>query len=154
MRGVNSRRRMAGFNLVEMMVSLSVLALGLLGMASLTSNSLRVGQTAHVYSQSMFLAQELAEKALANRANKQLYVLNFGEKGDANLEEDRCIKQACSGAEMARWDVKVWRRQVGTALPKGDAQLNLSGDVLIITIRFDASRGEEAPEEVVYQVTL
>ena len=52
-------RRAAGFSLIEVLVSMLVLGIGILGMAALQLNSMKFNQTAAVRTQATFLAYDM-----------------------------------------------------------------------------------------------
>ncbi len=60
-------RRARGFTLIEVLVSMIILALGLLGLASLQGISLKNNQDAHLFSQANALAYEMSDRIKANK---------------------------------------------------------------------------------------
>jgi type IV pilus assembly protein PilV len=60
-------RRESGFSLIEILISVLILAIGMLGIASLQSNSLRSSQSAYESSQAVMLTYSILDAMRANR---------------------------------------------------------------------------------------
>lgn len=73
MRLMNSRRSMRGVSLIEVLVSVVIVAIGLLGIAAMQSMALRGGQSSLESSQAMMQTQSILESMRANRANAGAY---------------------------------------------------------------------------------
>ena len=74
-------RRQRGVTLIEILITLLVLAVGLLGLAALQSISLQSGQVAYNATQATNVAYEIADFARANRSNVSTAMLeNFGDE--------------------------------------------------------------------------
>lgn len=67
--GRGARRRQAGFSLVEIMVSMVILAVGLLGLAGLQAKSHEMEVESFSRAQAMVLVQDMSDRLLANIAN-------------------------------------------------------------------------------------
>ena len=61
------RNKNMGFTLIEVLVSVVILAIGLLGIAALQAASIRNTQNANIRSQAVFLAENLAARMRSNR---------------------------------------------------------------------------------------
>lgn len=133
-----------GSSLVEVMVALFVLAIGLLGVLAMQSKSMQYNQSAHVYSQAVYLANDMAERMRSNVAGIANYAsaIPTGEPGtDCNLAP-------CEAAALAEWDKYRWSANVEKFLPGGDAlieQLPAAGAVPLhyrVSVKFDDSRSD------------
>lgn len=127
----------AGFSLVEVLVSIVVLSLGLLGTIGMLLASVRTGNETATFTAALNLARELSEKA---RINKGLAAKN--DTTNAYLVEDwragsapgapeagaACVAAgaSCTPAGLAAWDMRDWTRRVAKALP--DARLSVCFD--------------------------
>ncbi len=65
-----------GFSLIEVLISLSILAAGLLGMTALQNEALQFNQAAFTDSQAQFLINDMVERIRANRGNNT-YAIGF-----------------------------------------------------------------------------
>src|SRR5690606_30470636 len=63
---VRPRQAQQGFTLIEMMIAFFVLAIGLLGMAALMTQSVRGNQSAVHRTQAVLMASELVDRIRAN----------------------------------------------------------------------------------------
>lgn len=102
-----------GFSLVEVMVALVVLAVGMLGIASLSVTTLRSSGSAISRMQAVNLASDLADRIRANRFGREAYA-----DPDTPAEKP-CIGSAanCSKADMAENDLFLWQAQIDALLP-------------------------------------
>jgi len=77
-----SRRRYhgRGFTLIEVLVTMLILSIGLMGMAGLQAVSLKMNQSAHLSSQATFLAYDIIDRMRANRtaALDEAYDMSLG----------------------------------------------------------------------------
>lgn len=136
----SSRHGSRGFTLVEVMVSLLILALGLLGMTALQNEALRFNQAAFLESQALFLAADMAERIRANHSSNG-YALLFTE--DAPEAPVDCRQASCTSAEMAAWDLSEWRSLLGdpSMLPGGEGAISFDAlsNEYTISVRYDWS---------------
>lgn len=117
-------RKQQGFTLIEVLIAVVILAVGLLGTASLTLSSLQSSQGASLRSQASSLAGDLGERLRANRdfaiSNDTDYLL--AEDADATSKPS-CVdsNSGCSAADQAQRDLFEWRASLTTNLPAGTA---------------------------------
>jgi len=91
------RRQMEGFTLVEVLVSLVVLSVGLLGIAALYVESLKAGRTSLNRITAITLAADMADRIRANRDAGVAYA------GVGPGADNDCVNgvAACTAAELA-----------------------------------------------------
>lgn len=102
-----------GFTLIEVLISMIILALGLLGLASLQGISLKNNQDAFLFSQANALVYEMSDRIKANR-------LGWGAIPTAPASDcaTSCSDAAtsCSPAQMAASDYCYWLQKAVTTL--------------------------------------
>ncbi len=96
--------RTAGFGLIEVMIAAVILAVGLVGLASLQSRSIRAIQEGDNLVTAAMIAQETAQRMLANK-----YVTSLGRQGYLAID--------LSGAIATAGGVPNWANSVKAANP-------------------------------------
>ncbi len=117
----------AGFSLVEVLVSLVILSIALLGSAALTATSLKNTNTAYYRSQVTVLADDILDRMRANIAAAR------GEQYDIS---DGPTYKAALGS-MARYDCTEWIATLGQTLPDGTGTVDVVNGVATIVIKWD-----------------
>ena len=127
-----------GFTLIEVMVSLFILAGGLLGMAALQNEVLKYNHAAFLDTQAQYLMSDMAERIRANRGN-DAYVIAYSETAPTPSVD--CATTSCSSNEMVAWDLNQWRSRVENSdyLPQGQSQIvyEVLTRTFVISIRYD-----------------
>jgi type IV pilus assembly protein PilV len=132
-----SRHR--GFTLIEVLVTVVVLAIGLLGLAGLQATSLRVNSGAYFRSQATNLAYDMADRMRVNRQAAPTY-----DTGGM-LDPLDCEPPNLPAGDLVGQDLLAWRTALACTLPLGTGSIALNGNVLTITVRWDDSRGTNPP---------
>jgi type IV pilus assembly protein PilV len=129
--------RTAGFTLVEVLVSLVILAIGLLGIAKLMLFSSHANDSAYLRSQATALAYEILDDMRANRQEAivpQTY--NTAAAVPANLPAVLCVGAVvCTTTQVALYDLYQWGLHLNAnsgAVPPG-ALPNGQGVVTAVT---------------------
>src|SRR5207302_11394279 len=112
-----------GFTLIEMLVALVVLAVGMLGVASLFCISLHSGSSAITRMQAVNLAADIADRIRANRRAAGAY-----GGAAANSHCTGAAAVSCSEAQMSAHDLYWWQRQLSRAIVRGTA----TGTVIVV----------------------
>ena len=128
-------RNSTGFTLIEVMIALVVLAIGMLGLASIQAVGMQNNATAYNRTLAMQVAYDMAD---AIRAAKQFdetiqtAYSSISAGGTLGSDSTLCVQYQdtipnCSTANMATDDINMWKRQLAKVLPAG------TGSVAIIT---------------------
>lgn len=105
-----------GFTLIEVLVTVIILAVGLLGIAGLQVMGLRYNQSALLRTQATQCAYDMADRMRTN---------NLGvAAGDYNLPASTAVPNCetitgCTPAQMATNDMSVWSSVLSNTLPAG-----------------------------------
>ena len=121
-------RHAQGVGLIEVMVSILVLAVGLLGIAAMQAVALRGGQGSLESSQAVMQATSIIEAMRANRANAASY----------NTTSMKCSAPAGFNA-----DVDVWIASLKSTIGDDAAtcgQIVGCPDACVVTVQWDDSR--------------
>lgn len=134
-------RRLAGFSLVEVMVSMVILSIGLLGIGGLQAGVARYKVNSWARAALSGLYSDFADRVRMNTdvagANfitgvpgASQYVLNStwaAQQGSTPATPSpNCETAVCTTAERATYDMAVWRQLIRAKLPQGSALV--SGD--------------------------
>ena len=107
------RTRQRGATLIEVLVTMLVVAIGLVGAAGLQLSSTRYQQTAHMRSQAMEGAQFISEKIRVNSSAVASYLAADAYAAAATPPADvSCGLTAqpdCTAAQAAQKDMRAWR---------------------------------------------
>ena len=123
--------RIKGFSLLEVMVSLFVFSIGMLGLAGMQVAAMKNSTSAHFRNTAMILASDIADKMRANGAQvaanpTTAYVYTGGTVPGA---QPACETPAgCSSADMESNDLNTWINNVAASLPNGAAQICRDSD--------------------------
>lgn len=122
-----------GSSLVEVLVSLLLLALGLLGASILQLTSLRARHESALLSAGAQLAAGMAERMRANAtlmygpdAGNPYLGLSYAASPDGAAPggAPACFgAAACSAAQLAQFDIAEWKQQLHAALPGARVQV-------------------------------
>lgn len=107
-------RSLRGFTLVEAMVALTIVSIGMLGIASLYTRALGAARTTQYRSQAINLLSDMADRIRGNRLGGIEYA---GAPADHGC--DLSGATVCTPAQMAAHDLFTWGGQVETLLPAG-----------------------------------
>ncbi len=115
-----------GFSLIEVLVTLLVLAIGLLGLAALQAQGLRFNQVALVRTQATNLAYDIVDRMRANRANVAAYTA-----ADPGLLCDPTVA-------TVNMDLSCWYDDLALALPAGGGAItaNATANFFDVTVRW------------------
>jgi type IV pilus assembly protein PilV len=134
--------RAAGFTIVEVLVSLVILSIGLLGIAKLVLYSAHSNDSAYLRSQATQLAYEILDNMRANPTAVAAGNYNTPLSAAATSPGFSCLNTNCpSAANLALYDVYVWKSRLAAgaptngALPSGQGSVTVSGTApLVATI--------------------
>lgn len=112
------KRGSGGFSMIEVLVSIVVLAFGLLGAAQLVVLSVNQQATSRTHTQVVFLAESMMERIRANQA--AAWAGNYNGSYDASLltseAADCTLAAPCDGAGVAKRDGFIWTRELVASL--------------------------------------
>jgi type IV pilus assembly protein PilV len=120
--------------MVEILVTIFVLAIGLLGLAGLQATGLKNNQSAYLRTVAMQQAYDMADRIRANPGGKDAgdYDAISGTPSDPG-----CITSGCSTAQMAQYDAYEWNTDNAALLPSGLGTVTRSGKMFTVTLMWD-----------------
>lgn len=117
----SSASRCRGFTLIEVLITVLILSLGLLGLAGLHTATIRTTQSAYFRSQAVILGYQIAD---AMRANRGAALAGDYNSGFSDTEGN------CTGPGPAPADLCLWKESVAARLPAGAASVAVDANNL------------------------
>jgi type IV pilus assembly protein PilV len=158
----NIRKKQKGFTLLEVLVTLLIMSLGLLGLAGFVINSVKYSKSAYTTSIASTLAGDIVDRMRANSrtalaAGVSPYTLAMGDATP-------------NGTSVAATDLAQWRSSLAAALPSGTGSVCVISDaagnpcvpcasipcaqVTVITVQWDDSQTTSASSSATRQFRL
>lgn len=112
--------------MIEALVALFVLSLGVLGMAGIQTQTLVESRSSNSRAIAIQMSDDLLDRMQANtpiRINPPAanpYVTGWGAPPTVGTD---CFTAACTGAQLAAFDLNQWKTTLANLLPAGDAQV-------------------------------
>lgn len=135
-----------GFSLIEVLVSIVVLSVGLLGAAALQVGGLRVGQSSFYRAQAAQFAADMADRLRANIGEARTCTLAI------TASTPTSPTTAC-GRDLAEWRARLGTLPGGTGAVAVQPNVVNNMDLVTITVRWDDSRGGGATASDLVLVT-
>ena len=130
-----ARPYMAGFSMIEVLVTMLVVSVGLLGIAGIIVTNLKNNQSSYARSQASILVNDMVDRMRANRGTAELpsapYQLALSATPDASA--------GVPGADLAQW-----RAAVASAVPSGlgAVSFNVATGNVTVTVQWNDSRAQ------------
>lgn len=132
------RQCQRGVSLIEVLVSVLIFSVGLLGLAALQLNSMKANQTASVRSHATFLAYEMGDRMRAARGDALagFYTLAVGAELPCKPAEETCLP--------FQRDLAEWRANLARQLPNGDGGVERNGEQFTVIVQWSEERMQGA----------
>jgi len=142
---IHISHKQSGFTLLEVLITLVILAIGLLGLAGLQAVGLQQNHSAYMRSQATQAAYSIMDRMRANPVE----MAAIGNKyltspKDANVQAG-CTAGGCDETQMAENDLFEWNEALNSSLPNLAVPVDLgnitvNGSIYTITINWDDNR--------------
>ena len=101
--------REQGFTLMEVLISMLVLSVGVLGVAAMQITSLQNLQSSGSFGVAAMMAHDIGERMWVNQA--QVLAGAYDHDDLPNSPPD-CVADTCTAAEIADYDINDWQQQI------------------------------------------
>ena len=133
-------RRQRGDTMIEVLVTIIIIAVGVLGAAALQVTTLKNLSSSHSASVAAIVAQDFGERM---RANPDAALAgNYDHDLEPTTTTD-CFSGPCAVAALAAYDTETWWAQLTTVLPSGSGEVapTVAGsNIFVLTVRWDEDR--------------
>ena len=127
----------SGFSLVEVLVTVIIIAIGSLGIAGMQIAGLKYSSGSYARTQAIILADDMVSRLKANRnhaLNRQggnfgasdYEVDNYINIADFGVGAPDCLINDCTAAEVASYDLEFWLTEISRALPFGEGSIQVN----------------------------
>lgn len=123
-----------GATLIEVLISVLILAVGLLGVAATQVVSLKNGNGAHHRYMAALAAQEIVERMRANPIGVQQS--SYDGKVDGSVTSSKDCSTPCSVSELAARDLYEWGQLLKTNLPSATGDISRNGSEVTVKIEW------------------
>lgn len=126
--GVNvGVKKQAGISMIEILVSIVIISIGMLGLAAMQNSSMRLAYDSYVRTQSSFLAYDLIDRIRAN-PEAPPYTLNASQ----SITEQDCygVNANCSITQLKQFDLYNWKQYAEQLLPDANFEIDYDPDLL------------------------
>lgn len=145
---ISNTSRQGGFTLLEVLITVLILSIGLLGLAGLQLSALKLNDSAERRSQATILAYDILDRMRANRtaAEAGAYDIDTGATAPSSAT---CVGtgSSCDAAGMRNSDLFEWHEALKDRLPSGSGVIATSGatpPVITITVRWNEQKADQA----------
>jgi type IV pilus assembly protein PilV len=121
-------QKQQGFSLVEVMVTMLIVSIGLLGIAGILVTSIKNNQSSYGRSQATILANDIIDRMRANRGNAEDTAKNL----PYNYAMDKA--PASDDDSIAAADMLAWRKELSDAMPSGKGSVNVDAATKNVTV--------------------
>jgi len=115
-----------GSTLIEVLITVLVLATGLLAMGALQTRSLQFNQSASMRSQANIFAYDIVDRIRLNRGSKSANVTAY------NIDYDAA---SASSNALAAADITAWRNAMKKVLPGAKGKIACANASAVVTTR-------------------
>ncbi|MBD3648543.1 MAG: type IV pilus modification protein PilV [Pseudomonadales bacterium] len=155
-------KRQEGFSLIELLVAVVIMAVGILGIAGLQVVALQQNRSALLRAEATMLANDIMDRIRVNTD------ITYGTLIDAAPADPvNCKNTECNRAEMADYDIAVWKCSINHLdadgnthaacttlgingkLPEGAGAINKAGDIYTVTVQWSDDRGDNTQSVVI-----
>jgi len=124
------KNHQTGFTLIEVMISVFVLAVGLLGLAGLQMAGLKSNHSAQLRTQAIVQTYDIIDRMRINKL--------VAKAGDYDVALGEVVVATAAIKDIDR---VAWKAALLADLPNGDGSIDTVSDVVTVSVQWDDSRG-------------
>ncbi len=128
-------KKQQGYSLLEVLISVVVLAIGMLGIAALQTNAIKYNQSAQLRATAITQISNMVDRMLANSDG-----VDTGAYDNVSGIPSKPNCSICTKTQVAQLDAYEWNTLNNQLLPNGQGTVTRNGTNLVITLRWDNDR--------------
>lgn len=109
--------------MLEVLITLVIIATALLGTAGLQMYALRMGQSGQFRTQAVFLASDISERMEVNKVAAVAGNYALALTSVPSVTATNCATTVCNSTDLANWDLSQWGIAIGSLLPQATWQI-------------------------------
>jgi type IV pilus assembly protein PilV len=129
----------SGFTLLEVLITLVILAIGLLGLAGLQASGIKNNHSAYHRSQATLAVYDMIDRVRANKLAINNYLTTFMNPTIATAKIG-CTTSGCTNTQMAEHDLYEWNLIITSLLPSGAGEISQNGSIYTVKVTWDDDR--------------
>lgn len=148
--------KQGGSSLIEVLVTVIVLAIGMLGLATMQNTSLKLSYDSYLRSQANFLAYDLIDRIRANPDAERYEITD-----DATITKKDCFSgDTCTVSDMRQFDLYYWRAQAEELMPNAKVEVTFDDSQNLYSMRlrwqdsFDDDVADDEVKEFIYHFQI
>ena len=151
--GLASPRHQSGLGMIEILITVLVLAIGILGVASTQVVSLQMNSQSQSRSQAVLLAEDLLDRIRANSDSLGAYALAQDDAQGAD-GGDCATSFVPANATVAANDIAAWENSLACLLPEAERTVAVDPLTNVVTVTIDWNQNDQAMNPVVVRTQI
>jgi type IV pilus assembly protein PilV len=150
-----SLKKETGVSLIEVLVTVVILATALMTIAALQTRSIQFNQSAYMRSQANIFAYDILDRIRINRGADSANISTYNVAYGGNVPASNAVASA---------DITAWRANITAVLPGGDGAINCVAATKVCTVSIRwleeqiegelAADNPEAQTEFIYSTSI
>jgi len=140
---MNLNHSQSGVGLIEIMISVIIISISLLGLGALINTSLITNQSAYAHTNAATLIYDIADRIRANPDQDYSVALSYSPP---TISDTSCESNSCTPIQMRNYDINQWLQLIESNLTSGDASIRIASGVAQITVVWLSSLDPSATE--------
>jgi len=128
---VSMPTKQKGFSMIEVLITILVFAVGLLGVASLQTTGIRMVRDGGQIGQASMLASSMADRMRSNAAG-DTYI-------DVSADDDDCKTDVDVDCTLEQEEIFEWNEEIANFLPAGEGIVTTDSGAYVISITWQES---------------
>jgi type IV pilus assembly protein PilV len=114
-----------GFSMIEVLITLVIIATALLGTAGLQLQAMKLGKSSEFRTQAVFLANDLSERMEGNEIAAVAGGYQVAAASGVSVAAMDCSAGSCDASQLSAWDIEQWESAIiASGMPQASWQVD------------------------------